>query len=233
MTQSAGPDLHRTLLALIARLQERDELQRAQLARQLHDDLGGLLAAACMEISRLQDLAAAVGEQTLPAGIALVQRQLVEAIDMTRRLVEQLQPGLLQHFGIALALQSRFEEVCRGAGLKLAARLPAEAPEIGAAASVALYRVADEALGNVVMHARASHVQLVLEHACGYCRLMIEDDGVGMDVSDISVATGLGLAAQRHRLARFGGSVSLRSTPGRGTVVTATVPVAGEPLGVL
>ncbi len=210
----------RELSALATHLQEFAEKERAELAHNLHDELGGLLTAAKMDLSWLQS--------HLPADNAVQQRlqqlgaALDEAMDVKRRVVENLRPSLLDHFGMQTALRAHVEALCAKSALRCELVLD-DAPvpkEIG----IALFRIAQEALTNVVRHAGASSVEVVLEsYERGYW-LQIRDDGRGMNARDAVRPGSHGIAGIRHRVRTLRGRLALISRPGGGTRLEIAIP---------
>jgi protein-histidine pros-kinase len=202
------------LLAVIATLQEAQEAGRARLARVLHQELGGLLAAAQMELSRQRAL--------LPGGdaapLAEVERQLMLALQIKRTVVEAMRPGLLEHFGLAAALGSHFEQRCNAVGLALSCRLPQVAPPVVPQGSLALYRLAVTVLeGALAAGARA--VELTLDAQGTELCLQITQD-----VAAAPFAATPAMLAHSLWLARLGGRCEQRVIAGGGTLCLAHVP---------
>ena len=126
------------------------ESERSQLAKELHDELGGLITAAKMDMAWLQ---AHIGTALDPAGeekFRSVVQMLNQAMTLKRRVVESLRPSLLDHFGLPVALRSHFEENCRPVGIEYVASLPEEIVDLEPAVQLTLFRVAQEALTNVL-----------------------------------------------------------------------------------
>lgn len=208
----------------LARHMERvREDERARLARELHDELGGLLTAAKLDVARLrkriqdptgtkQQLLEHMGE-TLDAGIAL-----------KRRIIEDLRPSSLANLGLQRTLEIQCAEFAQRAELKVQAavedvRLPAEH-------ALAVYRLVQEALTNVAKYAKASQVRVVLQRVGEQVEVLIEDDGVGFDLHASAAAGGHGLQGMRFRIRACGGDVQVRSAPGQGTTVRALLDTA-------
>jgi signal transduction histidine kinase len=211
--------------SLLARQLERRERERAALARTLHDELCGQLVAARMLVARLLE------PSTLPSDVALiglkeVERQLAAAITINRRIVERLRPGLLDHFGLSPALQALVEGQGRDAGLEVAVRLPQEPLELSPEAGICLYRVAEEALDNVVKHAQASRVELQVVRQATRCVMTLRDNGVGFDPSRLADLASVGLPLMRERLGALGGRLALTAAPGSGVCLVASLPLA-------
>jgi len=209
------------LSALSTHLQQLAETEKAELARELHDELGGLLTAAKMDLSWLQSRVtdqSAVQQRLQQLGAVLDQ-----AMDVKRRVVEELRPSLLDHFGLAVALRSYLEGLCGQAGLECDALIEVEEP-VAADIAIGVFRIVQEALLNVVRHAHARHVRLELRGRSASYLLRLQDDGRGMDLSDSRVRFSHGLTGMRHRVWALGGRIALESAPGAGTAVEVVLP---------
>ncbi len=211
------------LVDLWSHLQDNTEKEKADLARNLHDELGGLLTAARMDLSWLQS-AAAGQDPTVLARLQQLADELTEAMDVKRRVVENLRPALLDHFGLPTAMQNYFEEMCQKAGLILTATLPDDLPELSDELSIALFRVGQEALTNIVRHARARHVQLELGVDGDTLTLVIADDGVGIDPDTNALHPSHGIRGMRHRIESLGGTFELQGGSGTGTSIRIRSP---------
>ena len=146
---------------LTAHLQTAAEKDKATLARDLHDEFGGLLTAAKMDLAWLQGRASAK-EPEAHAKLAALASLLDEAMDVKRRVVENLRPALLDHFGLPAALQSYFEDTCKKAGINFTARVPDDFEQLNQDLAIALFRVGQESLTNILKHAKAENVELTL-----------------------------------------------------------------------
>ncbi len=217
------------LQRLSRRLLEVQEAERKHLARELHDDIGQSLTALKLNLEALQR-----GHD----GAALAAR-VQEALDTTRHTIERvrqlslnLRPLQLDDLGLAAALRSHLDRQAALGQLaphveilEVPVRLP---PEV----ETACFRVAQEAINNIVRHARAGNVWLRLCVAGGRLELSVRDDGAGFDVEAAQrrAASGvsLGVVSMEERVALAGGTFRIQSAPGQGTVVVASFPVATE-----
>ena len=209
--------------ALSAFLQSSGEREKASLARELHDQLGGILTPAKMDLAWLR---ARLGEdgQYAPR-MARLDALIDQAIDLKRRIIEKLRPSLLDHLGLAAALKWYVEEECGKAGIEphlgidpKLGRLP---PEI----EIASFRLVQEAVDNAVLHSRASHLDLTVERAAAGLHMTVSDDGIG--IQDLGAARRLsrGLAAMRHRVRFLGGTLEVHSPSGTGTRIEISIPL--------
>jgi len=169
-------DARERLAALVCRLQEQGERDRVTLAQLLHDELGGLLAVARMTLSRAQRDSAVSGDTDLQESLAELETQLSQAFEVKRRAVEQLRPGLLDHFGLGLALPALYEPACRDAGVQLTVSVARDLPALAPDRAIALYRIGAAALARM-LRAGARRIELVLEAVEGGCALGLRHDG--------------------------------------------------------
>lgn len=219
------PDLSLQQLAQLAgALQDRSERERLELARLLHDELGGLLTAAKMDISWLQGRLAAVDDADVGQKLAQLESGLAAAMQIKRSVVETLRPALLEHFGLPTTLQALFEDGCRRAGLTLTAAISDRLPDLPATLAIALFRVGESSLENILRHAQAHNVSLTLQPEAAQILLAIGDDGIGMNPDDPRFDGANGISGMRHWITRLGGSFELQSAPGRGCLITVRVP---------
>lgn len=214
------------LRKLAADLDAVEERERRQIARDLHDDLGQVLAAARIRLSRLCTSEHAQVRATADAVGALIDR----ACDSTRSLAAQLAPAMLHELGLFPALEWLGEEIERTFGLKVTTIDDGREKPLSHEVRAILYRAVRELLINVAKHAHtdAARVESLLQDACIVIR--VTDAGVGYDAdaAPSSSHRGLGLISVRERLALIGGSAQVLSTPGAGTVVVLSAPLSAD-----
>ncbi|MEP7311308.1 MAG: CHASE3 domain-containing protein [Pseudomonadota bacterium] len=214
-----------SLSELSSHLQEVSETEKSALARELHDELGGLLIATKMDIVWLRRKLDN-GDPALTERWERVLRSLEEGVDFKRRVIENLRPTLLDNLGLIPALRWLADETCRRAGLGCRDSYPDELPELGPEANIALFRVAQECLTNILKHARATEVVLDLVADLHTVNLTIRDNGVGISPERIGVAQSHGLASMNHRVTALGGTLAIgRVTTGPGTVIEVNLPI--------
>jgi len=197
------------------------EEERRRIRRDLHDGLGPTLASLRMQLSALR----AVLDDD-PAAQALIDslRDDVRAATADiRRLVYDLRPPMLDEFGLAGALRNLGASDPHAAAERTV-DVPEAMPPLPAAVEVALYRIAAEALHNVDRHAHARTCAVRLDASPTALTLTIADDGVG--IGD-GCRPGVGFVSMRERAAELGGTLTRTSSPGKGTVVTASIPIGG------
>nr|WP_228281898.1 PAS domain S-box protein [Rubrobacter marinus] len=195
--------------------------ERQKLARELHDSVSQALYGIALGVQTARELLESDPRSAaapLDYAVALAEAGMTEM----RALIFELRPESLENEGLVAALEKQAAAVEARHGLRVDTALDGE-PEAPLETREALYRIAQEALHNVVKHARASRVRLTLEHACGWIALEVSDDGSGFD-PDGPFPGHLGLRSMRERAWRLGGTLDLQSGPGRGTRVVARVP---------
>jgi signal transduction histidine kinase len=215
------------LMELSTHLQRVSEAEKAALARELHDELGALLVAVKMDLTQLQRHL----PMTMPdvgARWQRIQTALSEGIDLKRRVVEQLRPTLLDNMGLVAALKWQLQETCSRSNLKCLERFPEEEPEIDGDTAIAVFRIVQEALTNIVKHAKATTTEVTLDVRGGYLVVTVEDDGIGLSL-DAATSGGVhGVTSMRHRVRTLGGEFVVGAgTGGVGTRISIMIPLAG------
>jgi signal transduction histidine kinase len=205
-------------------LQTVQEQERSRLARGLHDELGGLLLAARMDVTWLLGHLTDANIETRLGRLRRVQEVLDRGIDLKRRVIEELRPTLLDNMGLVAALRWQLGESCGRAGLHCHGHFPDAEPALAPAAAIALFRVLQEALLNVVKHANARNVHVTLDVTETHVRLIVADDGRGVTPADLGRPQTHGLAGMKHRIAAVRGTLQIGRSPGGGTEVVALTP---------
>jgi signal transduction histidine kinase len=222
---AANADRRRSARALVSqRLLAAQERERRRIARVLHEDLGQTLTALRLNLQRLSP---AEHETPIVAdSVALVD----DALARVRALSVELRPSVLDDLGLAAAVEwyARRSAERAGYAVTLDIRLgPSRLPEW---VETAGFRILQEALTNIARHGRAGHVRIALARSSRHVELTVADDGGGFDVlaatARAEAGESLGLLGMREAATLAGGTLTLTSTPGRGTTVSARLPVA-------
>jgi signal transduction histidine kinase len=208
----------RDLSALSDHLQALSEKEKSELARKLHDELGGLLTAAKMDLSWLQSR---LEGKTIQDRLSQLGGVLDEAMDLKRRVVEGLRPSLLDHFGLPTALRTYVESTCRQAGLGVQIEVEHTCESLSKDAAIALFRVVQEGLSNIIRHANAKVVRLEVGGDEHRCTVLLADDGQGFDSRDPALSGSHGLMGMRQRVQALNGHLDFESKPGRTTLRVA------------
>jgi len=212
-------ELTRQLIAL-------QESERLALARELHDELAQHCTAIRVEATYIQR-AKSLEQAGAAARRAGASAELLQ--DGVRRLLRQLRPAELDELGLAAALQSLSDGWAVRSGVDCAFVHRGPAAAYGEAVDTAVYRVAQEALANVMRHAHASHVNVLLCCTTERVELSVQDDGRGFPAG--MPTRGFGLLGATERAAALGGELWAESVPGAGTRIRLCVPLALEGLG--
>jgi signal transduction histidine kinase len=213
------------LTALSTHLQGVSEQEKSALSRELHDELGGLLVAARMDLSWLQQRLP-IADPSIEQRFKRIHDSLSAGVDLKRRVVEELRPTLLDNMGLFTALRWQFKETCRRTGLRCTETIPEGELKFTPDAAIGIFRVAQEALTNILKHSEAKSADLFIAMDRDTLTLRITDDGKGIPRDCLATSTSHGLVSMRHRIASLGGIWELGSPSSGGTVVTARVPLA-------
>ena len=207
------------------------EEERERISRDIHDELGSLLVRIKIEVAllagKLPETAAALRDKA-----ASIEALLDQALATASRVVRELRPGILKEFGLAAAIECQSEDFSQRTGIAchvqcddgVSESLHEPLPEI----SLALFRIAQEALTNIAKHAQATRVFLRLHRASGHIVLEIRDNGRGISEADLQKPKSFGLRGIRERLASLGGDLSIVAAEQGGTHMIARVPENAE-----
>ena len=207
-------------------LQQLQENEKATIAREIHDVLGGTLAAAKIDLQLLSDKLAAGDPQRVR--ITRVTDAIDDTIQVKRRIIEDLRPSLLDNLGVGAALKWQCGEFAKRWGIPCRVELQHEGLRLSPGYGIALYRVVQESLTNINKYAKAKNVAVSLLRDEDHWVLRIADDGVGIDTEKQHNATAHGLVSMRERARALGGKFSVQGQAGRGTVVEVRVPFERE-----
>lgn len=207
-----------SLPGLISYIQTVAEREKAVIARELHDDLGGMLVAASMDLSWLEQHFAPAGAGTFAPEIRRrldrLKETLGDAVDIKRRIIEELRPTLLDNVGLFAALGWLVATTCARASIEYQVQLPKMEPRFGPDASIALFRVAQEGLAVILESEAIKAVQLSLEATAHFRTLTIAGYGPAAMPDDGPAPESYELATIRHRLTTLGGGFSFSPGPG-------------------
>jgi two-component system CheB/CheR fusion protein len=219
---------------LVHQLLTTQEDERRHIARELHDQLGQDLTVLLLEIKALEQAAAA--DAALAGRVTQVQQLALQISAEVRTLALQLHPPALEHLGLVAALKNYAEEWSARALIPVDVHMTnLEGARLPARIEIALYRLVQECLTNILKHAQATDVSLIIERRAEAVRLIVEDDGVGFDVvaaqQSAHAVRRLGLIGMQERVAQVGGAVTIESEPGRGTTIIVHIPLADAVAG--
>jgi len=213
---------HAQLRQLSAALQTIREEERTHIARELHDDLGQLLATLRMDLALLQQNKAGQDSARLMQGM---QQNLLTAINSLRRIATNLRPRSLDEGGLYFALQGLRDDFIQR--YNIACLLYADEGELvlDDSASTAIYRIVQEALTNIARHSGACSVTITLFRINGEVLLTVRDDGRGIAAEDMEKAQSLGLVGMRERVWAMDGAITINSDEPPGTRIDIVLPL--------
>ncbi len=213
------------LAELSSYLQKVKEDERASIAREIHDDIGGTLTAIKCELVPCMD--ASPREASFYQAKAITIESLVDrVIDSTRRISLHLRPGILD-CGIVAAVQWQTREFCSRAGVSCQVSNESDDIPLDPDLAVAIFRIFQEALTNISKHANATRIQVTLNEIDNLIFLEIIDDGCGITKLDMEKQTSFGIRGMRERCQQLKGSLHVTGIPGKGTKVTICIPING------
>lgn len=216
------------------RMQLQEESLRS-LSRELHDGVGQVLTAVKMDLGMIERAIEGGGDTaSLRARIREAREQVTGLMQDVRTMSQLLRPSMLDDFGLVPTLQWLTERFSARTQVDIELRTPQAEPRLPGPLEVLLYRVTQEALTNVMKHARARHVEIELRVSGGEVALRIADDGVGFDVERFRrtpAVGGVGLLGMRERVAHYNGRLDIRSGPAGGVHITVTVPLDAASTG--
>jgi PAS domain S-box-containing protein len=233
------------LLARSQRMQERlrhlsrqvlqaQEEERRRVSRELHDVIAQTLTGINIRLANFKK-AAGLGNKHFERQFARMHQMVEESVAVVQRFARDLRPAVLDDLGLIAALHSHLQNFTNRTGVRTQLTASATVERLDAHRRTVLFRVAQEALTNVARHARASRVEVTLQKGPRHVRMTIVDDGRSFSVERALHVGGrkrLGLLGMRERLEMMGGQFGIESTPGKGTTLTADIPLARTQRGI-
>jgi PAS domain S-box-containing protein len=211
---------------LSTHVQTARENERTDIARELHDDLGQQLAALKMQLAALDTDVDAAGFARHPVSqTQAMQGQIDTIIASVRRIAAGLRPPILDDLGLFAAIDWLVSDFRRRYDINATLNNDTEALDFNASASTAIFRLVQEALTNIVRHAKASEVRIDFRRMHEDCVLSIEDNGRGAELDADPGRKSFGLLGMRERVRQLRGTIAIDSTPGRGFRILIKLPV--------
>jgi PAS domain S-box-containing protein len=207
-----------------ARLDEVREEERTRVAREIHDELGQALTALKLDLAWVEGKTAA-GEARKKI------KQMIAHVDNTiacvRRISSALRPSILDDLGLIPAIEWQITEFRKRTGIRTILNSKADGLGLPSEAAAGVFRVVQEALTNIIRHAKASRVQVAVSTKKNLLKISIEDNGVGMALADVGLKS-LGIVGMKERINRLGGQFNIVSEPGQGTRLDIIIPTKND-----
>ena len=208
-------------------LQQVREDEKSKLARDIHDELGGILVSAKMDVAWVEERLRKRDAESA-AKLERALQALDDGVQIKRRIIEELRPTMLDNLGLAAAMDWQVHEICDRAGLECTVATPSDDSGIPPHVSIALYRILQEALTNIVKYARAKSVNVDLGVTSDTISLLVEDDGVGIPEDAQNNLLSHGIAGMRQRVRALHGDFAITRRPEGGTVIEVHIPKGRE-----
>jgi signal transduction histidine kinase len=205
----------------LRRVVEGQELERRRLARELHDETGQALTSILLGLKALEERSK---DPASRAATEELRELVVSTLQDVRRLAVELRPSALDDFGLVAALERLAESFAEQTGISVDFQTALADERLPEEVETALYRIVQESLTNVVKHAQARRISILLARKDGAVKAVVEDDGQGFDPA-VQTDDGYGLMGMRERLALLGGRLEVESGRDGGTTIAAEVPV--------
>ena len=220
MLDSVG-EYRRRLREIAIRAIDAGEAERKRLSRDLHDGTAQALAAVLVQLRVVRKTA----DPATAASLEGIADQLAGSINELRMLAQGLRPPALDMIGLSAAIQAHARNVTETGAVRVDTRIEGVDGALQPESELALYRLIQEALLNVVRHSRSDQARVEVERNSGHVVATVADEGRGFDVDDALVSGALGLFGMHERASYVGGRVTVRSAPGQGTRVRIEIPL--------
>ena len=217
---------HEALSRLSAHLQTAREEERARIAREIHDELGGSLTGVKMDVARLRRVGSAGSDEWL-AQVETVTAALDETVRTVRRIATDLRPAILDDFGLVAAIEWQLREFQTRSGITCELRTGLEEVALDRDGATAIFRVFQETLTNVARHAQATQVRVALYEQPGGLVLQVSDNGRGFTPAEQGQAKTFGLVGMRERVRMLAGQLDILGAEGGGATIRLLVPMPG------
>ncbi len=209
---------------LSGHIQHAREDERTKIAREIHDELGGILTTLKMDLGWLGKRIA--HDPALLERTQAMTRLIMEALHTARRIAADLRPGALDNLGLAAAMEEHAAMLLGQRGIAYRLTPPEQELELDDLHATAIFRIFQESLTNIVRHASATAVEILLTRSPHGLGVTIRDDGNGIIPHRASSSPSYGILGMQERAKRLGGDLSISSKPGLGTTVCLHIPAA-------
>jgi signal transduction histidine kinase len=205
----------------LRRVVSGQELERRRLARELHDETGQALTSILLGLRAVEE---AGSPDEMSTAASRLRELVVETLQDVRRLAVQLRPKALDDFGLVPAVEHLVQTFSEATAIRVDLEAQLGEGRLPAEVETTLYRIVQEALTNIVKHAEATRVSILLVRRSGSAAVVIEDDGQGFDPAQLR-EEGMGIMGMRERVELHEGRLTVESTPGSGATLVAEVPL--------
>jgi PAS domain S-box-containing protein len=216
------------LRALSARIRSTREEEGTRIAREIHDELGGILTGLKWDLEKIDNSLKTCRDEDLPEirkRISSMTTLIETTINTVRRIASELRPGVLDDLGLVAAIEWQVEQFQLRSGLKCHLTNNASEVELSRERATAVFRILQEILTNILRHARAGNLYVKLKRSKQSFELEVKDDGVGITESQRMNSQSLGLLGMKERALLVGGEVRITGKEGGGTTVVVRVPL--------
>jgi len=216
------------LRALSARIRSTREEEGTRIAREIHDELGGILTGLKWDLEKIDNSLKTCRDEDLPEirkRISSMTMLIETTINTVRRIASELRPGVLDDLGLVAAIEWQVEQFQLRSGLKCHLTNNASEVELSRERATAVFRILQEILTNVLRHARAGNLYVKLKRSKQSFELEVKDDGVGITENQRMNSQSLGLLGMKERALLVGGEVRITGKEGAGTTVVVRVPL--------
>jgi two-component system, NarL family, sensor histidine kinase UhpB len=215
------------LRALAARLQTTREEERTRIAREIHDELGQALTALKLDVAWLETQRPRRTSGAVRQIDASITERIDETMQIVRRIASELRPSTLDQLGLQAAIECLVQEATERTGIAIVLQAD-DFPKLSDDVASHAFRIIQEALTNVTRHSKATRVDVTVRRLEKAIILAVEDNGVGFVPQSLSGLESLGLVGMRERALACGGTLLIRGSPGEGTAIVVTIPVAAS-----
>ncbi len=223
-TQKKLEDSYAKLRNLSAHLEKAQENERIRISRELHDELGQNLSILRAEFELLKKKLPAEQQAAIEGIATSLDRRILDTISTVQNICKRLRPAILDNLGLVASLDWMAEEIQNTSGLKCNFSSNTAKLELPQESSIALFRICQEALTNILRHAQATQATITLTKLEDRVRISIADNGIGIRKDQINNPMSFGLIGLRERIHFLNGRTHINGVPGKGTTITAILP---------
>ena len=213
---------------LTAHLQSLLEEERTRISREIHDELGQSLTALKLDLSSIRRSLVSDGLAERSAKIQEIERSVKRIIRTVQQIATELRPGILDELGVVAAIEWLGNDFRKRTGIDCKVVIKATDNITDNAFGTAIFRIVQESLTNVMRHAAASRVDVILKKKGDALIVEVRDNGIGIQEGRVLDSKSLGLIGMRERVRLLGGKIAIAGKPGEGTLVKVTLPLGNE-----